>query len=48
MNLKRYFDNYKDAREFMEKLSPEQIVDYGRKKVLDEAMYWVEYIYNPA
>ena len=43
IKVKRYFDNYKDMRNFMERVGYDCVIDYGRKNVLDEVMFYVEY-----
>lgn len=41
--MKKYFDTYKEAREFMEKIGEERIINYGKVTIMGELKCYVEY-----
>lgn len=41
--MKKYFDTYKEARNFMSSIEETRILDYGRVTIMDEVKFYVEY-----
>lgn len=39
----KYFDTYKDARKFMEKIGEKRIINYGKRTICGELKNYVEY-----
>ena len=46
--MKKYFDTYKEAREFMEEIGEERILNYGKVTIMDKLKNYVEYNPVPA
>lgn len=42
--MKKYFDTYKEAHDFMEKIGEKRILDYGRETIMGEVKFYVKYI----
>lgn len=41
--MKKYFDTYKEARQFMEEIGDDRDVNYGKVKIMGELKCYVEY-----
>lgn len=43
MTKRKFFDTYKEAMEFMDKIGEDRVVNYGKETIMGELKSYVEY-----